>query len=123
MAEHNEVGKWGEDVACGLLIAQGATIRERNWRRNHHEIDIIASKDDMFIFVEVKTRTNPDEDPLEAIDSRKISCIARAAAAYLATTDVPASARFDVVAIRGTKENYSVEHIEDAFYPPLFTYR
>ena len=56
MAEHNEMGKEGEELAAEYLVKQGYTIEARNWRYGHEEIDIIARKDDLLLIVEVKTR-------------------------------------------------------------------
>ena len=123
MAHHNDVGKWGEDLACQMLIEQGATIRERNFCVAHVEIDIIATKGDELIFAEVKTRSNPAEDPLECIDRRKIQRMVRAADSYLKTCPVPLYPRFDLFAIRGTQFSHTIEHIPDAFHAPLKTYR
>ena len=124
MAIHNDTGKWGEQAACDILTAQGYTIRDRNWHQGHLELDIIASKGNEMVFGEVKTRTNPDEDPLEAINSRKIANIVRAARAYMLTlNELPVFSRFDVFAVRGTEEEHSIEHIPDAFNPPVKTYR
>ncbi len=124
MAHHNEVGRWGEDVACDTLIASGAVIRERNWRSGHYEIDIIASKDDELIFAEVKTRSDSGEDPLEAVDSKKILRMVRAAETYIRSMGFDGfSVRFDLFAIRGTPRSHEVEHIPDAFHPPLRKYR
>ena len=54
MARHNSLGKWGEEMVVEHLVKEGYAIVERNWRSNHHEIDIIATKGDMVAFVEVK---------------------------------------------------------------------
>lgn len=123
MAHHNEVGHWGEDIACGMLMQMGATIRERNYRAAGVEVDIIASLGPEIIFAEVKTRTDPTEDPLEAIDRRKILRLVRAADSYVRSCEVPLSPRFDLFAVRGTPEEHTVEHIIDAFEPPAKTYR
>lgn len=123
MAQHNDLGSWGEDIAVAHLLREGATIRERNWRSGHLETDIIASKGDTFIFAEVKTRADMDEDPLEAIDSRKRAHMIRSAAAYLAATGIPAQCRFDLFAIRGTPADHTCEHIPSAFEPGIKTYR
>ncbi len=123
MARHNELGKWGEDIACDELVKLGCTIRERNWRLGRLEIDIIASLGDTLIFAEVKTRSDADGDPLDAIDDRKINSMVRAANAYLRNCKEPFFARFDLLAVRGTPENFEVEHLPDAFYPPLKYYR
>ncbi len=123
MARHNKTGKWGEDMACEILEADGWGIVERNWHDGHHELDIIAMKDDQLVFAEVKCRTDMDEDPLEAIDNRKIANIVRAAQAFMVTHPMPHNVRFDLFAINGTPDNYRIEHIPDAFDPPLRSYR
>ena len=45
MARHNIFGKQGEDVAADYLIKNGYIIRERNWRLDKLEVDIVAEKD------------------------------------------------------------------------------
>lgn len=57
MAEHNELGKWGEDEAARFLQRKGFTILERDWRVGKRDLDIIALKEDgkLLVFVEVKT--------------------------------------------------------------------
>lgn len=51
-----KVGQLGEDVACKYLIKHGFSIIERNYTRKWGEIDIIATKDDVLYFIEVKAR-------------------------------------------------------------------
>lgn len=60
MAEHNELGKWGEDEAARFLQRKGFSILERDWRVGKRDLDIIALKEDgkLLVFVEVKTRRN-----------------------------------------------------------------
>lgn len=50
------IGKLGEEIACLYLQSEGYKILERNYRYGHFEADIIASKDDILVVVEVKTR-------------------------------------------------------------------
>lgn len=121
MARHNETGLWGEELACEKLITLGYAICERNFRIGHYELDIIAMKDNRIIFVEVKTRTNPNSDPLDAIDNKKIARMVRAANAYVIAYDIPHEVQFDIITICGTPENYTIEHIPDAFTAPLST--
>ncbi len=123
MAKHNDTGKWGEELAVERLIEAGYSIVARNWRLGHLEIDIVARKDDVLVFAEVKTRTDRDTDPLEAVDKRKIANMVRAADAYMQHENLPLEAQFDLFAISGTPDNYELEHIADAFYPPLKSYR
>lgn len=119
MAQHNDIGHWGEELACEKLITLGCAICERNFRIGHYELDIIAMKGNRIIFVEVKTRTNPNSDPLDAIDNKKISRMVKAANAYIVAYNIPHEAQFDIITICGTPNNYTIEHFPDAFTPPL----
>lgn len=115
---------WGaqaEEIAAQTLMTQGYTIRERNWRpaRSHVEIDIIASKADEIVFVEVKARSTPGVDPAQAVDDKKIRNLVKAARRYLTTVPYDVSYRFDIMAFAGSPQNYTMEHMEDAFLPPL----
>ena len=123
MARHNALGKWGEDIAVSLLASKGYAILETNWRMGNYEIDIIAMNDNHIVFVEVKTRSNPDDDPAEAVDARRVRRLSRGAHLFLTTYDYPHEYRFDIIAINGTQEKYTIEHIEDAFMPPLTSFR
>ena len=55
MAEHNEIGKIGENIAKTFLMKQGFSIIEQNYRIIQGEIDIVAKKDNIIRFVEVKS--------------------------------------------------------------------
>ena len=73
MAEHNELGKAGENVAVAYLEEHGYLIRHRNWRKGHFELDIVAAKENELVIVEVKTRSNTlFAQPEEAVDLPKI---------------------------------------------------
>lgn len=123
MAEHNETGKWGEQLATDYLKEKGYTVLERDWRDGHRDIDIIAMTPDNreMVFVEVKTRSSDViTKPEDAIDMKKIRNIGMAANAYVKMNNVLCELRFDVVSIVGTrKESAELEHIEDAFNPCL----
>lgn len=121
MAQHNETGQWGEELACEKLITDGYAICQRNFRIGHYELDIIAMKGNRIVFVEVKTRTNLNSDPIEAIDNKKILRMVRAANTYVTTFDIPHEVQFDIITIVGTPDNYTLEHIPDAFMAPLTT--
>lgn len=123
MARHNDLGRWGEQLAADKLAGEGYSICERNWREGHNEIDIVAMRGDEIVFAEVKTRSNTEEDPLEAVDRRKISRMIHAGQAYLRIKGLQHQWRFDLFAISGTPESYTMEHIPDAFLPPLNTRR
>ena len=115
----SQVGKWGEEVAAKYLASQGYAIMETNWRMGHYEVDIIAMHDRYIVFVEVKTRTSEEYDPVEAVDSRKRRRIAASADIYLRYNNLPHEFRFDIVSVSGTPEQYTLEHIPDAYFPPL----
>jgi putative endonuclease len=55
MAEHNEIGKIGENLASSFLMKQGFSILERNYHVPVGEIDIVAKKDNSLRFIEVKS--------------------------------------------------------------------
>lgn len=120
MARHNDIGKWGEQMAVDRLTTEGWAIRERNWRMGHLEVDIIAQKDGTLVFAEVKTRSELGIDPLEAVDRRKMAHMATSAAAYMAQKGLDIwNVRFDIFAVCGTPEDgYTLEHVADAFDPP-----
>jgi putative endonuclease len=54
--EKKNFGAWGEDVAVAYLERNGYRILSRNYRVGHKELDVVATRDDLTIFVEVKTR-------------------------------------------------------------------
>ena len=119
MARHNELGKWGEAVARDYLLTQGYAVGEENIRIAGVEIDFIAMRDGYICFVEVKTRSTDFSDPAAAVGRRKRSRLVRAADSYLRSMDVRLEPRFDIMVIVGTPENYTIEHIPDAFLPNL----
>lgn len=120
MALHNELGKWGEEIAREYLLSQGYAIGATNTRYGKVEVDFIAFKDDIVVFVEVKTRANDFTDPLDAVDRRKRSRMVRAADAYLRNNNLSLDYRFDLILVIGTPDTgHTLEHIPDAFFPEL----
>ena len=55
MAEHNKIGKIGENIAKTFLMKQGFTILDQNYQIRYGELDIVAKKDNVLHFVEVKS--------------------------------------------------------------------
>lgn len=126
MATHNELGKWGEQVACELLISRGYVIRETNWRLNHLEVDIIAyeEKTNILHIVEVKTRATAIHfNPLEAINRQKQQNLINAANGYLRYYQLRCNIQYDAVIVVGKPGFYKVNYIPKAFQPRLRTYR
>ena len=125
MARHNLLGQIGEDMAAEYLIKNGYIVRERNWRLNELEIDIVAEKGNRIIIVEVKTRAlDAMVNPLDAITPAKIRHMVNAANAYMRYNHLPHEVQFDIITIVGdNRENAQITHISDAFRPPLRSYR
>jgi putative endonuclease len=117
MASHNELGKWGEEVAADYLLRQGYTIIERDWKSGHRDLDIIAQEGKTVVFVEVKTRRNRQfADPEMAVDYQKIRHLQQAANHYIKYRHINNDVRFDVITVVGNmNETPSIEHIKDAF--------
>ena len=124
MAQHNDTGNWGEEMAVSYLCSKGYTIRDRNWRSGHRELDIVALTEDMttIVFVEVKTRGADDVMlPEHAVDRQKIRSIGYVANSYIKQNRLVLDTRFDIITIVGKADDGSlrVEHLEDAFNPML----
>jgi putative endonuclease len=117
MAEHLETGKIGEDKAAAFLEEKGYQIVARNHRHKHTEIDLIARKGKMLIFVEVKTRTNTSYGmPEAAVDYTKAKLIMRAAEHYIFDTNWQYDVRFDVISVVINGSAIKINQFEDAFY-------
>ncbi len=90
-----EIGMLGEDYAEESLVRDGYVIVKRNYRCKYGEIDIIAYKDGVHVFVEVKTRKgNLYGEPAEAVNYFKQQKIMRSALFYMKRDDI--DMRFDV---------------------------
>ncbi len=121
MATHNALGKAGEDAAVAYLERNGYTIRHRNWRKNRLELDIAAAKNGQLIVIEVKTRSNTEyTKPQDAVNWKKIRHIVIAADAYIKHFSIDEPVRFDIITVIGEAGTFRIEHIKDAFYPPMF---
>jgi putative endonuclease len=120
MAHHNTLGEAGERAAAMYLEKLGYHIRHRNWRKGHLELDIVATDGDELVVVEVKTRTDTAYIlPQEAVTPQKIRRMVIAADTYLKTFRIDVPVRFDIVSIVGREGHFEIEHIKEAFYPPI----
>ena len=118
MSRQKVLGKLGEDCAAKFLEAEGYTIVERNFRIRSAEIDIIARRDNLIIFVEVKARSNIRHGlPVEAVNLRKQKKIIEAAGVFLQDENFcDCACRFDVVEVYLRGECVEEIHqIENAF--------
>ena len=117
MADHNELGKLGEELAENYLTKNGYTILETNWTFQKAEIDIIAQKADILAIVEVKTRSSIDFGlPQDFVKPKKIQLLVKAVNEYVVSRDLDVTVRFDIIAINKEGKDFNVEHIEDAFF-------
>ena len=123
MAEHNDLGKWGEDEAALYYEDRGYEILERDWKVGKRDIDLIALAEDKdtLVFVEVKTRQNNElQEPEEAVDVKKMRNLAIAANAYVKLHGLDMDVRFDIISVIGKCSCVeSIECFEDAFNPLL----
>ncbi len=119
MAQHNELGKWGEELAREYLIVNGYTLVATDNRNGHFEIDIIALKEDRIIFVEVKTRSDGSSNPLDAITPQKIRRLCTAANSYVKQYNFLHKVQFDIITIVKKGDSHKLTHYPDAFRPPL----
>lgn len=127
MIDHKQQGlsnrEWGEEaekIAVDWLLTHGYIINKTHYRLGSHlEIDIIAELPGTIVFIEVKARRNSPSAALEAVDRNKMMRMVRGANAYLRGYTKLMKYRFDIITIIGTKDNYTVNHIPDAFLPPL----
>jgi len=120
MAEHNELGQKGEELAREYLERNGYTIEAVNWRFGQDELDIIAKTKGFIVFAEVKSRKSLFAgDPETAVTLQKQRFIIRAANAYIEKNNITLEARFDIIAIIFTQNDVKINHIKDAFYPLL----
>jgi putative endonuclease len=111
-------GDAAEERACRHLDRSGFTIVERNFRTRGGEIDIVARKGDVLVFVEVRSREDAGFGTPEAsVTPAKRRRIVAAARRYL--SKVPPSswreARFDVIAIEGSGDAAALRHYPAAF--------
>lgn len=121
---HTHVGRWGEDLAATVLEQHGFSIIQRNWRPEpvegvetfKGEVDIVALDAEMnLVFVEVKTRTTDSfGHPFEAITADKAKRLRFLAYSWCANKDATdfISMRIDAVAITGTPEKFTFEHLQ-----------
>ena len=113
-----ELGRWGETIAIQALEIHKYTIVERNWRCPVGEIDVVARDGEMWVFVEVKTRSSTNFGfPEQAVDDRKQDRLLAAAQAYLqAHPELGGDWRVDVIAIQRSRRGDEPEiiHFENA---------
>lgn len=100
MSNNKATGNKGELMAADYLQKLGYTITACNWRHKHWEVDIIAFKENLLHFFEIKTRTSDKfGNPEESIDKKKMQNLRNAAEEYLYLHPEWKYVQFNVLAI------------------------
>ncbi len=117
MAEHNELGKIGEELSVEYLQKNGYDILQTNYVFQKAEIDIIAKKDNILAIVEVKTRSSLDFGlPQDFVKPKKIQLLVKAVNEYVISNDLDVEVRFDIIAVHRDGKKFNIEHLENAFF-------
>lgn len=111
------IGRKGEAAAARFLREQGFRITHRNWRWRRYELDIIARKESLILFVEVKTRKREHPLPPKAlVNAKKRGGLRKAARAYLLKKQLHnALYRFDVIVVRRWQGKETIDHFTHVF--------
>jgi putative endonuclease len=124
-ATRSDIGAWGEAIAARYLSEHGYSVRERNWRHGHGELDIIAATGDEIVFVEVRTRrSHAYGAPEETLRAAKQAKLIETAQAYLQEHGIEeVQWRIDVIVVEmDARQNVTrLEHIESAITQPSST--
>lgn len=116
MKNNRTKGVIGEEIAVKHLKLKGYEILDRNYRTNIGEIDIVAIKHDLLIFVEVKARTNINYGyPYEAVNWKKQEKIIKTSYIYIKHKQLDKyQIRYDIIEVFLQKKP-KINHIENAF--------
>jgi len=115
MTKHNQLlGKWGESTAADYLERKGYVILAKNIRTPYGEIDIVASLQNLLIFIEVKTRSSRSFGmPEESLTARKLARMRACAEHYAVTHDID-TWQCDAISIEGQPDlSPRIEHFEN----------
>lgn len=113
------IGKRGEDIALAYLLKKGLVLRERNWRCNHLELDLVMESDMFLHIVEVRSRSEPYlVSPIDSVIKKKQTMIVKGAMAYIKRKNIKKEISFDIVTVTYYKDHsYDIKYYERAFYP------
>lgn len=106
MASHNDLGRYGEEIGKSFLEQKNFEILHINWKYSYYEIDIIASKNNVLHFIEVKTRRSEQFGlPEESVDKKKLKKMMNAAEEFLFRFPVWKRVQYDVLSISFVDSN------------------
>ena len=116
-AARQAFGELGERIAERWLRRRGWRIVQRRFRSGHRDIDLVAERDGLVAFVEVKARRGQRfGDPVEAVNWKKQRELGRSARVWIARHGrAPEAYRFDVIGVLVAGPSVRVRHIENAF--------
>lgn len=116
---NKDIGSFGEDLSINYLIDNGYYILEKNYRNKIGEIDIICKKNNLLIFIEVKSRyTNSYGFPIESVTYYKRKQIIKVSMLYIILNKYNNfNIRYDVIEVFFNKNNdlFNINHTTDAF--------
>ena len=117
MTDNIKTGDDGEALAAEFLQQKGYEILARKYRFRKSEIDLIVSRGNWLVFIEVKTRSSTAFGyPEQFVDYQKKNMIFAGALEYMISKNWTGNVRYDIVAITIVKGESQIHHIEDAFY-------
>ena len=117
MAEHNELGKLGEEKAVAFLESIGHVLLATNYRAGRDEVDIITQYRNTIVFTEVKTRSSSSHGlPEEFVDKKKRQAMKKVADAFQREQKLDTEIRFDVISVHHQNGELQLHHIPDAFF-------
>ena len=108
----------GEERATNFLQKEGYWILARNFRTNNGEIDIIARKDEEYVFIEVKTRRSKQYGrPVDSVNENKQKHILQASKYYIYVNNLENKClRYDIIEVYINKRNYLINNIKNVFF-------
>ena len=113
MNRRQKLGRRGETLAARYLSEKGYRIMARNVRTPHGEIDLVAQKDEITVFVEVKTRASRRFGPPEAAVTPRKQAHMFASAAHYAQENALETWRIDVIAVETDTTPPRITHFEN----------
>lgn len=118
MRNKKEIGNWGENLAKNFLIERQYSILASNWSHNNTEIDIICRKNNIIIFVEVKTRKSIQFGlPESFVDTKKKEQMIFGASEYCHQIGHEWEIRFDIITIcYENMDTFDINHLKDVFF-------
>ncbi len=114
MSRNQSIGRWGEQAAADYLCGHGYEVLGRNVRTPYGEIDLVARKAGITVFVEVKARTGKSFGPPEVAVTPRKQAHMLASADYYAQQNEVDHWQIDVIAVQKTEGKVEIMHFENA---------